>query len=154
MQYQHGCIALWRSKPSYKRYLQISARSPMRTCRILPSESYFVLQVPSILHLSISEGEHTASENRLLAQVRLNRLLDLFLHAIVYSERDFTHYSDKLYLCDLCFAINDRGQKCVIPHISCTHNGDVSLSQVKRTLRLCRRQFPPLRFAPSPFNPS
>ena len=114
---------------------------------ILPSRDRFVLHLPKIPPPIVIRSVRRKKQ-LLLATVRYNRLIDLFMHVAAYSLQTHVRTSvsgmaevetDEVY-----FAISSGGNNFAIPVQVKGPSDRISSAQVKRDLALCRKSFPQL----------
>lgn len=115
--------------------------------RIMPGRQHFVLSLPDMSAAFVARhalrGKHAV-----LARIRHNRLLDLFLGVAAYSAQHHLRVHptrDRDWSCDeMYFAVGPTGRRFVIPVQAKGGNDQVGVVQVTQDLALCRKAFPNL----------
>lgn len=119
----------------------------MPRAKLRPSPSRFVATFPDatpavVSHYIVGEKE------RLLAQVRYNRLIDIFFGVIAYPIQSHLRTTvpdmgqvetDEVYV-----AVRNTGQQFVVPVQAKGGNDQIGAVQVLQDLALCRKRFPDL----------
>ena len=118
-----------------------------RSMRIVPSMSYYRARIPDATPALITAHAAT-DEQALLAKVRYNRLIDLFLRVTAYSLQSHLRTSvpgmgqietDEVYV-----AVNNLGQQFAIPVQAKGGADQIGVVQITQDLALCRKAFPNL----------
>ena len=119
--------------------------------RILPSALLIPIKIPDAtpeIVIAHAQGD----EQALLAKVRYNRLIDLFLRVTAYSLQNHLRTSvpeigqietDEVYV-----GVNHFGEQFAIPVQAKGGNDKIGSVQVAQDLALCRKAFPNLRARP------
>ena len=113
--------------------------------RIRPSENVTPIKIPDATP-EIVTANALSDEQALLAKVRYNRLIDIFLRVTAYSLQNHLRTSvpdigqietDEIYV-----AINNCGEQYVIPVQAKGGSDQIGTTQVKQDLALCRKSYP------------
>lgn len=118
-----------------------------KTVRVVPSPSLYQIKIPDATPEIIAKYA-LGDEQALLAKVRHNRLIDLFLRVTAYSLQNHLRTTvpgmgqietDELYV-----GIRNTGQQFIIP-VQVKGGADkIGIVQIEQDLALCRRLFPEL----------
>ena len=113
--------------------------------RIVPSENHLKIKIPDATP-EIVTAYALSDEQALLAKVRYNRLIDIFLRVTAYSIQNPLRTSvpeigqietDEVYV-----AVNNSGNQFVIPVQAKGGSDQIGIVQVMQDLALCRKAFP------------
>ena len=113
--------------------------------RILPSANHYCIKIPDATP-EIVAAHSLNDEQALLAKVRYNRLIDIFLRVTAYSLQNHLRTSvpdigqietDEIYV-----GVNNTGQQFAIPVQAKGGNDQIGIVQVAQDLALCRKAFP------------
>jgi hypothetical protein len=119
----------------------------MRRTRIVPNKNRFVLELPDV---SCASGRRYRRSRKdvLLAKVRYNRLIDVFLRVTAYSLQSHLRTTvpevgqietDELYV-----AVGNTGQQFIVPVQAKVGKDQLGIVQVEQDLALCQHAFPDL----------
>lgn len=134
----------WAILPAGKARYRMQIR---KAVRILPSESHFQIKIPDSTPEIIAKNA-LGDEQALLAKIRYNRLIDLFLRVTAYSLQSHLRTTvpdvgqietDELYV-----AVNNTGQQFIIPVQAKGGTDQIGIVQVEQDFALCRHAFPDL----------
>ncbi len=123
------------------RYLMVQRKRN----RIVPSPNHYRVKIPDATP-EIVAAYAQGDEQALLAKVRYNRLIDLFLRVAAYSLQNHLRTSvpdmgqietDEVYV-----AVNSSGQQFAIPVQAKGGTDQIGVVQVMQDLALCRKAFP------------
>jgi hypothetical protein len=118
-----------------------------RINRIVPSPNAFQIKIPDATPEIINMYAKT-DEQALLAKVRYNRLIDIFLRVTAYSLQSHLRTSvpdvGQIEVDELYVAVRNTGQQFVIPIQAKGGSDQIGASQVQQDLALCRHKFPQL----------
>ena len=118
--------------------------------RILPRTDAIAIKVPDATPEIISANAQ-GDEQALLAKVRYNRLIDIFLGVTAYSLQNHLRTQvakvqveiDEVYV-----AVNRQGEQFVIPVQAKGGSDQLSILQTRGDLNCCREKFPDLTCRP------
>ena len=118
-----------------------------RINRIAPSEGRFQIKIPDALPQIVARYTKD-DEQALLATVRYNRLVDLFLRVTAYHLQGHLRTTmpgiGQIETDDMCVAVRNSGQQFIIPIQAKTGNDQIGIVQIKQDLALCQHAFPQL----------
>ena len=134
----------------YEWVINLAGRSIYRMAlqkwnRILPSENHYCIKIPDATP-EIVAAHSLNDEQALLAKVRYNRLIDIFLRVTAYSLQNHLRTSvpdigqietDEIYV-----GVNNTGQQFAIPVQAKGGSDQIGIVQVAQDLALCRKAFP------------
>lgn len=112
--------------------------------RIVPSEHHLIIKIPDATP-EIVRANALSDEQALLAKVRYNRLIDIFLRVTAYSIQNHLRTSipeigqietDEVYV-----AVNNAGHQFVITVQAKGGKDQIGIGQVLQDLALCRKAF-------------
>ncbi len=140
------------AEPGQQWVIELAGRSIYRVVqrkisRIAPDPSYHRIKVPDATP-EIVAAHAATDEQALLAKVRYNRLIDLFLRVTAYSLQSHLRTSvpgmgqietDEVYV-----AVNHLGQQFAIPVQAKGGADQIGVVQISQDLALCRKAFPSL----------
>ncbi len=118
-----------------------------RVNRIVPSPNKYEIKIPDATS-QIVAAHALGDEQALLAKVRYNRLVDLFLRVTAYSLQNHLRTTvpdvgqietDEIYV-----AVRNTGQQFVVPVQAKGGSDQIGAVQVEQDLALCRDKFPTL----------
>lgn len=119
----------------------------VRENRILPSAGREVIMVPDATPQIVVRNAKS-DEQALLAVVRYNRLIDLFLRVTAYSLqnhlRTFVKDVGQVETDEVYVAVRNTGQQFVVPVQAKGGRDQISTVQIRQDLALCRSAFPDL----------
>lgn len=119
----------------------------VKTANVIPSEHYAVVKIPDATPGIIAANAFD-DEQALLARLRYNRLLDIFLRITCYSLQN--HLRTKLpkmgqvEVDELYLGIDRMGAQYVIPVQAKGGRDKHSIVQIEQDICLCRHKFPEL----------
>ncbi len=119
--------------------------------RILPREDLFVVKIPDATP-EIVEAYTQGDEQALLAKVRYNRLIDIFLGITAYSLQNHLRTTvrdvGQIEIDELYVGVNRNGQQFVVPVQAKGGKDHLSAVQTAQDLRCCQQKFPDLKCRP------
>lgn len=122
-----------------------------RRVRILPRQDLIAVKVPDATPEIIGAYALT-HEQSLLAKVRYNRLLDIFLGVATYSLQNhlqtFVKGMGQIEVDEVYVGINRNGQQFVIPVQAKGGNDQLGVTQTRQDLACCAQKFPRLTCRP------
>lgn len=136
----------------YEWVIELAGRGKYRMIqrkrnRIVPSPNHLRIKIPDATP-EIVAAYAQGDEQALLARVRYNRLIDIFLRVAAYSLQNHLRTSvpeigqietDEVYV-----AVNSSGQQFAIPVQAKGGSDQIGVVQVMQDLALCRKAFPVL----------
>lgn len=140
------------AEPDYGWEIELVGRGKYRMIqrkivRIVPSANYLRIKIPDATPEIVTAYALT-DEQALLAKVRYNRLIDIFLRVTAYSLQNHLRTTvqdvgqietDEVYV-----AVNNTGQQFVIPVQAKGGNDQIGGVQIRQDLALCREKYPAL----------
>jgi len=115
--------------------------------RFVPSPDAFQIKVPDATPEIIRMYAKT-DEQALLARVRYNRLIDIFLRVTAYSLQSHLRTSvpkvGQLEVDELYVGVRNTGQQFIIPVQAKGGNDQIAATQVWQDLQFCRHAYPAL----------
>ncbi|HEY2785249.1 MAG TPA: hypothetical protein VGJ05_09765 [Fimbriiglobus sp.] len=115
--------------------------------RIVPNESMVWIKIPDATP-EIVAAHALSDEQALLAKVRYNRLIDIFLRVTAYSLqshlRTTVREMGQIETDELYIAVTNTGQQFVIPVQAKGGKDQIGVVQVEQDLALCRDKYPDL----------
>lgn len=115
--------------------------------QIVPNPQLAAIKIPDATP-EIVGAYALSDEQALLAKVRYNRLLDIFLGAAAYSLQNHlrTTVSDlgQVEIDEIYVAIDKRGRQYVVPVQAKGGNDRLSTVQTKQDIACCKQKFPQL----------
>jgi len=115
--------------------------------RIVPAEALIPIKIPDATPEIIS-AYALNDEQALLAKVRYNRLIDLFLGIVAYPLQSHLRTSvrgmGQIEVDELYVGVGKNGQQFVIPIQAKGGSDQLSVVQTKQDLACCREKFPAL----------
>lgn len=118
--------------------------------RILPRNDAVAIKVPDATPEIISANAQ-GDEQALLAKVRYNRLIDIFLGVTAYSLQNHlrTQVSKvQVEIDEIYVAVNRQGEQFVIPVQAKGGSDQLSIIQTRGDLLCCQKKFPELTCRP------
>lgn len=145
--------AITRTQPKGKEWvIEGKGRSEYAFClvtvsRIVPNPSMAVIKIPDATPEVV--GAYALSdEQALLAKVRYNRLLDIFLGVAAYSLQNHLRTTvtglGQVEIDEIYVAIDKRGRQYVLPVQAKGGNDQLSSVQTKQDIACCAEKFPQL----------
>lgn len=115
--------------------------------RILPNEQLVAIKVPDATPEIVSTYA-LSDEQALLAKVRYNRLLDVFLGLVTYSLQNHLRTTVKelgqVEIDEIYVGIDRRGAQFVLPVQAKGGTDQLSVVQAKQDIACCKEKFPHL----------
>lgn len=115
--------------------------------RVAPSEDAFQIKIPDATPEIIKTYAKT-DEQALLAKVRYNRLIDIFLRVTAYSLQSHLRTSvpkvGQIEVDELYVGVRNTGQQFIIPVQAKGGNDQIAATQVWQDLQLCKHAYPML----------
>ena len=119
--------------------------------RIVPNSSHLKIKIPDATP-EIVTAWALSDEQALLAKVRYNRLIDIFLRVTAYSIQNHLRTSmqeiGQIEVDEIYVAVNNTGRQFVIPVQAKGGSDQINTTQVSQDLALCRAKFPLLTARP------
>ncbi len=121
--------------------------SLLKENRVVPSDNKYEIKIPDAVPEIVARYA-LGDEQALLAKVRYNRLIDIFLRVTAYSLQNHLRTTvpemgqietDEIYV-----AVRNTGQQFVVPVQAKGGTDQIGIVQVRQDLALCRRKFPDL----------
>lgn len=113
--------------------------------RILPNENMIVTKIPDATPEIISSSAQ-GDEQALLALVRYNRLIDIFLGITAYSLQNHLRTTVKgigqVEIDEVYVGIDRFGQQYVIPVQAKGHHDEIGITQPEQDLEACAEKWP------------
>ncbi len=119
--------------------------------RIVPSPNYFVIKIPDATPELVTMYA-MSDEQALLAKVRYNRLVDIFLRVTAYSLQNHLRTTvpkmgqietDEVYV-----GVRNTGEQFIIPVQAKGGNDQIGAVQVRQDIAMCRDRYPHLTCRP------
>lgn len=119
--------------------------------RVIPNPSLLTIKIPDSTPEIV--GAHALSdEQALLAKVRYNRLIDVFLGVVAYSLQNHLRTTVKgvgqVEIDEIYVAVDKRGRQFVIPVQAKGGNDKLSVVQTKQDIDCCQEKFRGLNCRP------
>ncbi len=115
--------------------------------RIAPSPDLYRIKIPDATPEVIKQYAKT-DEQALLAKVRYNRLIDIFLRVTAYSMQSHLRTSvptvGQIEVDELYVAVRNTGQQFIVPVQAKGGNDQIAATQVRQDLELCKHAYPAL----------
>jgi hypothetical protein len=122
-----------------------------RLIRIVPSENLIAIKVPDATP-EIITAYALSHEQSLLAKVRYNRLIDVFLGIATYSLQNhlqtFVQGMGQIEIDEVYVGLNRHGQQFVIPVQAKGGNDQLGVTQTRQDIACCAQKFPRLTCRP------
>lgn len=119
--------------------------------RIAPNLSLAAVKIPDATP-EIIAAYALSDEQALLAKVRYNRLIDVFMGVVAYSLQNHLRTSvagvGQIEIDEIYVALDRRGQQFVVPVQAKGGNDKLSVVQAKQDLACCEEKFPDLMCRP------
>ncbi len=119
--------------------------------RIRPAEDHFEIKIPDATPEIVS-AHSLNDEQALLAKVRYNRLVDIFMRVTAYSLQNHLRTSvpemGQIEVDEIYVAVRNTGEQFVIPVQAKGGNDQIGAVQIQQDLALCRKAFPHLTARP------
>jgi hypothetical protein len=119
--------------------------------RIAPNLSLAAVKIPDATP-EIIAAYALSDEQALLAKVRYNRLVDVFMGVVAYSLQNHLRTSvagvGQIEIDEIYVALDRRGQQFVVPVQAKGGNDKLSVVQAKQDLACCEEKFPALMCRP------
>lgn len=119
--------------------------------RIVPSENLIAIKVPDATPEIIS-AYALSHEQSLLAKVRYNRLIDIFLGLATYSLQNhlqtFVKGMGQVEIDEVYVGLNRHGQQFVIPVQAKGGSDQLGVTQTRQDVACCAQKFPRLTCRP------
>lgn len=117
----------------------------VKVVRILPNESMVVTKIPDATPEIIAAAAQ-GDEQALLARVRYNRLIDVFLGVTAYSLQNHLRTTAKgigqVEIDEIYVAVDRYGQQYIIPVQAKGHNDEIGVTQPEQDLAVCVEKWP------------
>lgn len=117
----------------------------VRMVRILPNESMIVTKIPDATPEIIAHSAQ-GDEQALLALVRYNKLIDIFLGITTYSLQNHLRTTVKgigqVEIDEIYVGIDRFGQQYIIPVQAKGHNDEIGITQPEQDLHACAEKWP------------
>lgn len=115
--------------------------------RILPRQDLVTIKIPDATP-EIIGANALGDEQALLAKVRYNRLIDIFLGMSAYSLQNHLRTTVKgrgqIEIDEIYVGVNSNGQQYVIPVQAKGGNDKHGITQTEQDIRCCEQKFPDL----------
>ncbi len=119
----------------------------VRLNRIVPNDRLAAIKIPDATP-EIVTNYALSDEQALLAKVRYNRLLDVFLGAATYSLQSHLRTSvanlGQVEIDEIYVAVDKRGRQYIVPVQAKGGNDKLSTVQTKQDMECCAEKFPQL----------
>ncbi len=134
----------WVIEGAGRSKYRMALRKPMR---VVPSANHYRIKIPDATPEIV--GQHALNdEQALLAKVRYNRLIDIFLRVTAYSLQNHLRTTvpdiGQIEIDELYVAVNTYGQQFAIPVQAKGGSDQINATQVAQDLALCRDKYPDL----------
>lgn len=138
----------WSIEPAGRSKYRFVLGKPSR---IVPREDLLAIKVPDATPEIIAVYA-LSDEQALLAKVRYNRLVDLFLGITTYSLQNHLRTTvpniGQIEIDEIYVGVNRNGQQFVIPVQAKGGTDQLAVVQTKQDLACCAKKFPQLRCRP------
>ncbi len=138
--------------PGYEWVIELAGHARYRMSllkenRVVPSDNKYEIKIPDAVPEIVARYA-LGDEQALLAKVRYNRLIDIFLRVTAYSLQNHLRTTvpemgqietDEIYV-----AVRNTGQQFVVPVQAKGGTDQIGIVQVRQDLALCRHKFPHL----------
>jgi hypothetical protein len=115
--------------------------------RIVPSKTAYQIKIPDATPEIITMYAKT-DEQALLAKVRYNRLIDVFLRVAAYSLQNHLRTTvpgiGQIEIDELYVGVRNTGQQFIIPVQAKGGTDQIGATQVRQDLEFCKHSFPAL----------
>jgi hypothetical protein len=119
--------------------------------RIAPNPSLAAVKIPDATP-EIIAAYALSDEQALLAKVRYNRLIDVFMGVVAYSLQNHLRTSvagvGQIEIDEIYVALDRKGQQFVVPVQAKGGNDKLSVVQTKQDIACCEEKFPDLTCRP------
>ena len=119
--------------------------------RIAPNPSLAAVKIPDATP-EIIAAYSLSDEQALLAKVRYNRLIDIFMGVVAYSLQNHLRTSvagvGQIEIDEIYVAVDRKGQQFVVPVQAKGGNDKLSVVQTKQDMACCDEKFPDLTCRP------
>ncbi|MEX2261797.1 MAG: hypothetical protein WD696_07585 [Bryobacteraceae bacterium] len=119
--------------------------------RILPRSGLVAIKIPDATP-EIIASYALSDEQALLAKVRYNRLIDIFLGIATYSLQNHLRTTVKgigqIEIDELYVGVNRNGQQFVVPVQAKGGSDQLAATQTRQDIECCRQKFPKLACRP------
>lgn len=119
--------------------------------RILPNESMVVTKIPDATPEIIAASAQ-GDEQALLALIRYNKLIDIFLGITAYSLQNHLRITVKeigqVEIDEIYVGVDRFGQQYVIPVQAKGHNDEIGITQPEQDLAVCAEKWPNMAARP------
>lgn len=134
----------WAILPAGRARYRMQLR---KVIRIVPSENLYQIKIPDGTPEIIARYA-LGDEQALLAKVRYNRLIDLFLRVTAYSLQNHLRTAvpdvGQIEVDELYVGLRNTGQQFIIPVQVKGGSDQIGIVQVEQDLAFCKRAFPAL----------
>lgn len=117
----------------------------VKQVRILPNENMVVTKIPDATPEIISATAQ-GDEQSLLALIRYNKLIDIFLELTTYSLQNHLRTTAKgigqVEIDEIYVGVDRFGQQYVIPVQAKGHNDEIGITQPEQDLAVCQEKWP------------
>jgi len=119
--------------------------------RIIPADNQYVIKIPDATPELVTKYA-MSDEQALLAKVRYNRLIDIFLRVTAYSLQNHLRTAitavgqmetDELYV-----AVRNTGEQFIIPVQAKGQRDQIGIIQIAQDMTMCEERFPRLTCRP------
>lgn len=121
--------------------------SLLKENRVVPSDNKYEIKIPDAVPEIVARYA-LGDEQALLAKVRYNRLIDIFLRVTAYSLQNHLRTTvpemGQIETDEIDVAVRNTGQQFVVPVQAKGGTDQIGIVQVRQDLALCRRKFPDL----------
>jgi len=121
--------------------------SQVKLSRVIPREDLVTIKIPDSTP-EIIQKNALGDEQALLAKVRYNRLIDIFLGVAAYSLQNHLRTTVKgmgqIEIDEIYVGVNSNGQQYVIPVQAKGGNDKHGVTQTKQDILCCEQKFPDL----------
>ncbi len=118
-----------------------------RVNRIVPNMSLVEIKIPDSTP-EIVEKYSSGDEQALLAKIRYNRLIDIFLGITAYSLQNHLRTTvreiGQIEIDEVYVGLNQRGSQFIVPVQAKSGSDQISVVQTKQDLAYCTEKFPEL----------
>ncbi|OUO88984.1 endonuclease [Gordonibacter sp. An230] len=117
----------------------------VKKVRIVPNETMIVTKVPDSTPEIISAAAQ-GDEQALLALVRYNKLVDIFLGVAAYSLQNHLRTTaegiGQVEIDEVYVAVDRHGQQYIIPVQAKGHTDEIGVTQPEQDLAVCKEKWP------------
>lgn len=119
----------------------------LKVNRIIPNEDLLTIKIPDATPQIVNEYS-LSDEQALLAKIRYNRLIDIFLGITTYSLQNHLRTTVKeigqIEIDEIYVGINETGTHYVIPVQAKGGSDQLSVVQTKQDIKCCSEKYPNL----------